>query len=158
MGAMSGFHPLNYNLEYEILKKYVNKLREGKGIQLALYTELVKESKRESGKRAAGVKSGYYLLNQARLITCDDFVGDAIIRVETDHNHNEIINRISNSIVYRREQFSMGIIEEGEDEPKENMLYYNDAQEKQLIPLDLDSNNKKKKKNFYSKYKVFKGD
>jgi ATP-dependent helicase/nuclease subunit B len=139
-------------------KKYVEKLREGKAMQLALYNELLKESKLQSGQRAPDVKSGYYLLNQARLITCDDFVGDAIIRVETDHNHNEIINRISNSIVYRREQFSMGIIEEGEDEPKENMLYYNDAQEKQLIPLDLDSNNKKKKKNFYSKYKVFKGD
>jgi len=139
--------------------KYMKKLREGKAMQLALYNELVKESGNIAGKNISGVKSGYYLLAQALLITGDDFAGKNVFNVDSgQHGHEDVIERISNSIVYRREQFSNGVIEEGDDERKENISYFRDAVNIQLIPLDLDTKNQKKKKNYYSKFKVFKGE
>lgn len=133
-------------------KKYQKKVREGRSIQLSIYNALLRNNKK------AGIsKTAYYLLSSGKLISGYDFTGEDLIKIESKLSEEEILEKVENSVVYRREQFKDGIIEEGEEGDLNDLSYYNKQEKEGLMELETDSTNKKKKKNYYSSYDVLKG-
>ena len=132
-------------------KKYQKKVREGKSVQLSIYNALIKD---------AGIglsKTAYFLLSSGKLITGSNFIGENVKRIDARYNEEEILEKVENSVNYRRQQFEDGIIEEGEEGQLTDLAYFIDQNEKSLIEIEGDSTGKKKKKNFYSSYNVLKG-
>jgi hypothetical protein len=134
--------------------KYIKILNENKHIQLAIYEELIKAASN------AGVDFvAYYSLSDARLISTRNLFGNAVKFVENTKNSGEILQKVNQSVQFRRIQFENGLIEEGEGLPLEHLEYFNSQNEKRLFPLESEYNSPKiKKTNGYSQFKTFKGE
>jgi hypothetical protein len=134
-------------------KKYLKKLKENKHVQLSVYKELLKEAENKEVSLVA-----YYILSQARLLSTKHLNGDAVHVITDVLPEESVIEMAKNSINYRYGQFNKGIIEEGEEMELIGLEYYNDTQQKLLLPLETENGDKFKKRNYYSAYNVFKGD
>lgn len=128
--------------------KYLSKLKNGKAIQLELYKELI-----ESKDNAGEVITAYFLLSHGVLISAYEFKNNEGV-VKIDSEVVNVIDKISNSINFRKNELNKGIVEDAENEKISNLDYGKDPK-KERIPLDEMSG--KKKPNYYSKYGVFKG-
>lgn len=134
-------------------QNYVQRMKENKHIQLAIYKELLEAAEKNIVDFVA-----YFSLSNSCLITASHLVGDHILTLSGIKDETEILKSVQNSIVYRNAQFQQGIIEEGEELDLTSFDYYNDQYDKNLIQLDMDKKKKVKKVNYYSSFKVFKGD
>ncbi len=144
-------NPVVFDLKWTFKsKKYAAKIEEEKDIQLILYRGLLQM---ESDK---DVKTGFFLLNDGKLYTRYDFNGEGVVKVGGVSTNSEMLQRIINSITYRRHEFSRGCVEMGEEEPASKLDYFKATGESNLIPLETDSSNNKKK-NYYSNLDLFKG-
>jgi hypothetical protein len=129
---------------------YYAKLKEGKAIQLELYKELVALI-----DRPADVITAYFLLSDGKMITVHNkFIQNDNITVVGDNQ--SIIGKIRNSIEFRRDEMTNGLIEDGEGEKLEELSYVSEPDYDNRIPLEKGSDGKKKK-NYYSSFGVFKG-
>jgi len=133
-------------------KKYKVKVKEGKSVQLSIYKALICEKDKNVVSKTA-----YFLLSSGILISSYEFKGAQVFKIDSKSSEEEILQKIENSIEYRRKQFGEGIIEEGEEGPLAQILYFNDQEENSLIQLESDSSGKNKKKNYYSSFNVLKG-
>jgi len=131
-------------------KKYKEQIEENRDMQLALYYALLMQSAPSSNLR-----TGFFLFNAATLFTRADLEGPHIIKVDAEGrlDENQVIEKVIDSIAFRRREFQKGIIEMGEGF-KLNELDY--VQQPDLIPLE-EATGKKKKENPYTDFKLFKG-
>ncbi len=129
--------------------RYREMIKEGKAIQLALYSAILESNGYDVSKTA------YYSLSESRLISASEFKGEDLVHIKEAPPNETVLERTANSLAYRLNQLSKGILEEGEEMLLEELDYFKDQAENILIPLD--NKDKKKKKNFYSHFEILKG-
>ncbi len=106
-------------------------LKNNESVQLAIYAELLTELSDEHD-----VPIAYYLMPMGRLYTTYPFAGSYVERVKVDEDKTgDIVHRIVNSYIYRRNEIQSGRIELGEEEPLSLLDYFNDTTSLQLLPL-----------------------
>jgi len=129
-------------------KTYREKIKEGKALQLALYSKLFIDS---------SVISAYYLLSDAIMFTnSSSLKGDAVIKVDPKYDEDTIIRKALNSYKYRwKKEFKNGVLESAEGVSINEIKYVIKIED--LYPLNLDSKKKVKAENYYSKFRLFKG-
>lgn len=140
--------------------KYKNLLKSNRSMQLALYKGLIRETAEKRARAAA-----YVLLPKVFVITTDNFAGD-VFRVNVDEAlAGNLLEKMSNSYKYRKEQIMEGVVEDGEglafdEDACPPIAYIDDAEREHLVPLELEKIPKekrwKKKGNEYSDYLIFK--
>lgn len=133
------------------LSRYSDKLKEGKAIQLALYKELV-----SIDQNSPVEKTAYFLLSDALLLSLYDFSGDHIRKKYDGPDDESVAEMVNNSVKFRMEQLSKGVLEDGEEQISDDIRYCDEEGYDSRISLEIDAGNKQKK-NYYSKFKVFKG-
>lgn len=110
---------------------YYQLLKNNESVQLAIYTELLSELTDESH-----VPTAYYLMPMGRLYTTNPFVGSYVERIKVDEDKTgDIVYRIVNSYLYRRNEIQNGRIEMGEEEPLSLLDYFNETTSLHLLPL-----------------------
>ncbi len=136
-------------------------LEENRSTQLAVYSELLKDTGRS-------VRTGYFLMPRGVLVTADGYFSGRNVEVVEKNNDDDIMRQLINSFRYRRRQLLSGIVEEGESNPLEELQYEADRLAHQLFPLPEDIREDKKeedmkqedlkvkKENRFSIYRLFK--
>ncbi|RCW36761.1 PD-(D/E)XK nuclease family protein [Marinilabilia salmonicolor] len=144
-------NPVVFDLKWTFKsKKYASKIEEERDLQLILYREMMRQ---ETGKE---VKTGYFLLNDGKLYTRYDFTGMGVVKINAQSEEEEMLNRIVQSVQYRRGEFARGVVEAGEESSLNALAYHNDSEDKFLVPLESDGKNNKRT-NYYSNLALFKG-
>jgi len=148
----NGGSPVIFDLKWtRSPKRYKDMIKEGRSLQLAVYKALLYENlKKEVSKTA------YYLLSTSELVSKNDFIGESVITLDGPGD-DQILQMLNNSVLYRQNQLATGILEEGEEQSLEELLYYLDQEGRSLIPLRMQDSDKNKRKNYYSSYGVLKG-
>lgn len=147
-----------FDFKYSSKKdKYEKWIKNNRSMQLALYKGLVEKTFDKNVKAKA-----YVLLPDVKVITADDLI-DASFKIKVDRE-GELLEEMSNSYEYRKNQILHGVVEDGEgivyplDDVK--MSYASDTEKEDLVPLDADikPRNKtwEKTPNKYSDYAFFK--
>lgn len=130
---------------------FKNLLEQNRSVQLAVYSHLVKMSATDR------VLTAYFTMPAGILYTCAHFRGSNVEVVEPE-NIRDILEQVSNSISYRVEQLSNGILEECESVVVDDTLSYQaDSAGRNLFPLPLDNREGTKRTNRFSEYGIFKG-
>lgn len=127
-------------------KKYEKKIQNNEEIQLALYIAAL--------KNRANIVSGYYLLNQNKLITTACLLGDVVVKIPSEYSTEVILSKIENSVRFRWEEIKNGRLEIGDGMPMDLLNYQN---QKDVIQLPTQDNDKNKKVNPYAGFELFKG-
>ena len=70
-------------------------------------------------------------------------------------SEKDVLSKASNSFTYRWEELAKGDIEIGDNAKLEDLAYFNETDDRSLIPLDSDKKNKYADK--YSGLELFKG-
>lgn len=110
---------------------YYRLLKNNESVQLAIYTELLCELSDEHD-----VPTAYYLMPMGRLYTTYPFAGSYVEHVKIDDDKTgDIVYRIVNSYIYRRNEIQNGRIELGEEEPLSLLDYYAETDSMRLLPL-----------------------
>ena len=150
--------PVIFDLKWTLRdKKYLSKIEENKDIQLALYYAMLKK------EMDRNIRTGFFLFNTGNLYTRSEFDGENVKIISVDESGGEdyVLNKIAESVQFRRKEFSEGKIEIGEEFPLEDLDYYEgkDADPKTRITLDEAKigNKQVKKRNYYSSMELFKG-
>ena len=92
----------------------------------------------------------YFLMPDARLYSKEEFKGRFCTQIAAS-NDNDIVKQLNNSILYRKEQLSSGIVET--NGLFTDLQYVKDTNEKNLYPLKDEGG--VKEEFFFSKYKLF---
>lgn len=123
-------------------------------IQLALYKEVLELS----GKKKVAA-TAYFTMPRHQLYTQSDcLTGKDVKRVECTGDTSPLIDKIISSYRYRREQIENGIIENGEGREIAELVYGQDTEDKNLVPLSPDYNDGEiHGENSFSNYQCFKG-
>lgn len=144
-------HPVVFDLKWTRSRKYHRSLlEENRSTQLAVYSELLKDTGRS-------VRTGYFLMPRGVLVTADGYFSGRNVEVVEKNNDDDIMRQLINSFRYRRRQLLSGIVEEGEFNPLEELQYEADRLVNQLFPLPGDEDPDVKKENRFSIYRLFKG-
>ena len=128
-------------------KKYQTKVEEGKDIQLAIYHALLNNNPH----------TAYFMFDSGKLYTRHTFIGNNVITVNVTGilSEKDVLSKASNSFTYRWEELAKGDIEIGDNAKLEDLAYFNETDDRSLIPLDSDKKNKYADK--YSGLELFKG-
>lgn len=126
-------------------KKYIEKIEGGAAIQLALYTAALNQSE--------SARTGYFLLDEGKLITASTLQGNAVQNVATSATNSEVLNKLKQSLEFRWSELKQGRLEYGEDLELVNLKYHN---EPDLIPLP-NKDKKTKTPMPYTGYNFLKG-
>lgn len=144
-------NPVIFDLKWTFKsKKYASKIEEERDLQLILYREMMRQ---ETGN---SVKTGYFLLNDGKLYTRYNFKGKGVVQLNSHGKEEEMLQRIVNSVEYRRSELAKGTLEMGEESSLNALAYHNDTEDMNLIPLESDGSNNKRM-NYYSNLGLFKG-
>lgn len=127
-------------------KKYEKKIQNNEEIQLALYTAAL--------KNRADIITGYYLLNQNKLITTANLQGDVVLQISSEYSMKNVLSKIKNSVRFRWEEIKNGKLEIGDGLSKDLLDYQNQID---VIQLPTQDNDKNKKVNPYAGFELFKG-
>ncbi len=123
---------------------YQTLIKENRSIQLEWYRRLLSVNEGRDVKRVA-----YFLMPMAQLFSKDAFKGDNCTQL-TPENQNDIVEQLTNSVLYRKEQIDNGIVEiNGEFD---ELQYVRDTPENNLFPLKKDKKNGYKIENKFSEY------
>lgn len=125
-------------------KKFRQKIENNEEIQLALYTAALKD-------RSNSI-TGYYLLNQNKLITTANLIGNNVVQISSQFSTEDVLSKIEKSVKYRWEELKSGKLEIGDGVLTDSLDY---QQQSDLIQLPTEKNNKKV--NPYSGFELFKG-
>jgi len=125
-------------------KKFKQKIENNEEIQLALYTAALKDR--------ANCITGYYLLNQNKLITTANLFGSNVVQIPSAFSTEDVLAKIKKSVKYRWEELKSGKLEIGDGMPVDSLDY---QQQADLIQLPAEK--KDKKENPYSGFELFKG-
>jgi ATP-dependent helicase/nuclease subunit B len=125
-------------------KKFKQKIENNEEIQLALYTAALKDT--------TNIITGYFLLNQNKLITTADLLGNYIVKIPSKYTTADVLSKIEKSVRYRWNEIKSGKLEIG-DGLSPDMLAYSTQNE--LIQLPLKG--KLKEVNPYTGFELFKG-
>ncbi len=125
-------------------KKFRQKIENNEEIQLALYTAALKD-------RSNSI-TGYYLLNQNKLITTANLIGNNVVQIPSQFSTENVLSKIEKSVKYRWEELKSGKLEIGDGVLTDSLDY---QQQTDLIQLPTEKNNKKV--NPYSGFELFKG-
>ena len=128
-------------------KYYQDLLASNRSIQLELYRRMLSKSKHADVKRVA-----YFLMPQARLYSKDDFKGQYCVRINPE-NEDNIVEKVRNSILYRKEQLSNGVVETNGD--FDSLQYVIDTESHNLFSLEKNEDSGCKKDNIFSNYGLF---
>lgn len=131
---------------------YKNLLKKDRSIQLAVYSLLVREEDNPN------VSTAYFFMPSNELVTrYAGFRGENVVYIDTDATEN-LIDKILNSVAYRRKQIEDGWIEAYDGRLLEELQYYADIEEQNLLRL-LESwdDESVKNINIFSNYNLFKG-
>lgn len=131
---------------------YKNLLKKDRSIQLAVYSLLVREDD------SSNVATAYFFMPGNELVTrYPGFIGENVVYIDTEATEN-LIDKIFNSVEYRRKQIEGGLLEGYDGQLLENLQYYTDLEEKNLMRLLEDYEDESLKKiNNLSNYNLFKG-
>ncbi|MFW6043237.1 MAG: PD-(D/E)XK nuclease family protein [Marinilabiliaceae bacterium] len=147
-----GGNPVVIDLKWTFKsRKYASKIEEEKDLQLIIYRELMRLETQKA------IKTGYFLLNDGKFYTRYDFKGQGVVVLEPQSTEDEMLQRVVESVKFRRNELAEGRIEVGEEMPVTNLRYHNEADEKGLMPLETDSSKKNKRSNYYSNLSLFRG-
>lgn len=125
-------------------KKFKQKIENNEEIQLALYTVALKDR--------ANCITGYYLLNQNKLITTANLIGSNVVQIPSAFSTEDVLAKIEKSVKFRWEELKSGKLEIGDGMPVDSLDYQHQAD---LIQLPTEK--KDKKENPYSGFELFKG-
>ena len=143
-------HPVVFDFKWTSSKSYYRDLlTANRSIQLELYRDMLGAEKRDAVERTA-----YFLMPEAHLYSKEHFVGahcSPLIPVNDDN----IVEQLRQSFFYRKKQLDEGKVEVGKDFPATMLDYYNDTEENNLFPLNIDETGKQKE-NIFSNYGLFK--
>ena len=128
-------------------KYYQDLLASNRSIQLELYRRMLSKSKHADVKRVA-----YFLMPQARLYSKDDFKGQYCVHINPE-NEDNIVEKVRNSILYRKEQLSNGVVETNGD--FDSLQYVIDTESHNLFSLEKNEDSGCKKDNIFSNYGLF---
>ena len=129
---------------------YPELLKKNGSLQLALYKELVEK---ELNKTV--IATAYYLMPENCLYSTCSFQGEhTTVITEEENVGKNLFLQVKNSYKYRLEEIKKGKIELGEGEKADELQYFNDTAEKNLMPLRI--REELKQDNIFSNYKCFK--
>ena len=143
-------HPVVFDFKWTSSKSYYRDLlTANRSIQLELYRDMLGAEKRDAVERTA-----YFLMPEAHLYSKEHFVGAHCSPLTPDNDDN-IVEQLRQSFFYRKRQLDEGKVEVGKDFPATMLDYYNDTEENNLFPLNIDETGKQKE-NIFSNYGLFK--
>jgi hypothetical protein len=95
------------DMKWSGVKKYSEKLRENRHLQLAIYAELLRQ------KFNYWPSVGYFILDRGRLFTTepDCFPSAEVVHKTSDENTAQLWQRFIETLKWRRAQFNKGMIE-----------------------------------------------
>jgi len=129
-------------------------IKENKHIQLSLYKELI-----EAGHQARVDSVSYFSLADGRIFTTGELNGSQVVCISGTASSWQILSKVKNSLRFRWDQLNGGMIEEAGGNSMENLDYYQNQEQSELMPLESEyGKNGLKKINQYSQYKTFKGE
>ena len=139
-------HPVVFDFKWTTWSKgYQGLLENNRSIQLELYRWMLSRQEKNGVERVA-----YFLMPDARLYSKEEFKGRFCTQIAAS-NDNDIVKQLNNSILYRKEQLSSGIVET--NGLFTDLQYVKDTNEKNLYPLKDEGG--VKEEFFFSKYKLF---
>lgn len=124
-------------------------LERNRSTQLAVYSELL-------GDKGSSVITAYFVMPRGRLISCHQFQGRNVVKVERE-NTDDIMAQLINAYRYRRGQIAAGVLENGEQHPIEELSYGKDCRACSLFPLPEGDVPQAKAESRFSNYRLFKG-
>ena len=143
-------HPVVFDFKWTSSKSYYRDLlTANRSIQLELYRDMLGTEKRDTVERTA-----YFLMPEAHLYSKEHFVGLHCTQLTPD-NYDNIVEQLRRSFFYRKRQLDEGKVEVGKEFPATMLEYYNDTEENNLFPLNIDDTGYQKE-NIFSNYGLFK--
>jgi hypothetical protein len=125
--------------------KYKELIENEEAIQLAVYAAAL--------KKRTTAKSGYYLLNQNKLITSVSFKGDNVVIIHPNFSLEIVLNKLKKTLLARNNELSEGKLEIGERVQLSDLS----IMDYEGIILPNNKDRKTKKANSYTGYDLFKG-
>ena len=139
-------HPVVFDFKWTTWSKgYQGLLETNRSIQLELYRWMLSRQEKNTVERVA-----YFLMPDARLYSKEEFKGRFCTQISAS-NDDDIVQQLRNSILYRKEQLSSGIVET--NGLFTDLQYVKDTNEKNLYPLKDEGG--VKEEFFFSKYQLF---
>lgn len=138
------------DLKWTTSKNYHSSLLESnRSVQLEVYSHIVPEG-------PGNTVTAYFCMPAGRLYTCGGLEGRYVTVIKKE-NSDDIMTCLINSFRYRSRQLQNGIVEEGDDLPLEDILYWTSSEKEGLFPLPSDDG-EVKAANKFSNYRLFKGE
>ena len=143
-------HPVVFDFKWTSSKSYYRDLlTANRSIQLELYRNMYGTEKRDVVERTA-----YFLMPEAHVHSKEHFEGLHCTQL-TPENHDNIVEQLRQSFFYRKRQLDEGNVEVGKAFPASMLDYYNDSEENNLFPLNIDDTGYQVD-NIFSNYGLFK--
>lgn len=143
-------HPVLFDFKWTSSKKYYQSLlTKNESLQLQLYRRMMELENKDEVKRVA-----YFLMPEGCLYSTEAFDGAYCKQLECEDKSN-LLEKVRHSIAYRMKQISDGVIENGDGKNIDQLVYGQDTEQKELVPLKAyeegvhDANN-------FSNYTLFK--
>lgn len=141
-----------FDFKWSRIKKYTEKLKGNRAMQLAIYEALLSAEKDKN----VAVK-GYFIMPDHVLLTTNENFKGTDVRFIKPTEISPLLPKIKASYSYRRTQLEGGLIEtaDGCKMSTDAISYFADAERKNLYPLE--EYDGYKSDNLYSNYKLFTG-
>lgn len=131
-------------------ERFRSMISDGRAIQLALYKAL------QVSKGEIVAKLGFFSLAEGRVISSYLFDTEDAINVGDAPQEEEVLESLERSVKFRLNEFSNGILEQGEGMRADELAYFEAQEENELIRLSV--YDKKKNENPFSNVSPFKGE
>lgn len=120
-------------------QRYYNKINEGRAVQLSLYRKAI-----QIFLKANVSFCGYYSFLSRELYSADTPVtpGEGFEPIQPIRSY-DTFTQVCNSYLYRKKQFAEGILEEGDGLPLNDLQYFADMQNCDLLHLEYEGNGTK---------------
>lgn len=141
-------HPVVFDFKWTSSKNYYQGLlTENRSVQLELYRHMLTRCAKDNVERVA-----YFLMPAGRLYSKEHFNGRHCIHLDPANTDN-IVEKLRNSIIYRKHQIDSGVIETNGG--FDFLQYVKDTEAMNLFPLRKDEELGIKQENDFSNYKLF---
>jgi len=140
-------HPVVFDFKWSTSDYYQKALEKNRSVQLEMYRHLLSRKTRDVVEKVA-----YFQMPEARLYSQEKFEGRHCTQVQAENTDN-IVLQLRNSIVYRKEQLSNGIVETGG--ALSALQYVKDTERLNLFPLEEDGDTGMKRDSRFANYGIF---
>ena len=143
-------HPVAFDFKWTSSKSYYRDLlTANRSTQLELYRTMLGAEKKDMVERTA-----YFLMPEGHLYSKESFAGLHCTQLQPV-NHDNIVEQLRQSFLYRKKQLDSGLVEVGSGFPLSMLDYYNDTESMNLFPLKDDGAGSQQP-NIFSNYNLFK--